>query len=138
MPVPTARQAQIVARDLHPLVVLRRLEHPLQQLAVARFELVALPQGAACVLDPRRKRVADRLQLAQIENARLGREGRHIRRQLQAAERLSHKPPQLGFEPPDLAPQLGTSEALVAPCPQRIATVSFEQLRHTRPECSSC
>ena len=137
MPVPAAGQPEVIARDLHPLVVLRGLEHPLQQLLVAGLELVALPQAATSILDPRRERVANSLQLTQIEHPRLARKRRHVRRQLQTAECLADQPRQLGFEPSDLAPQLHTSEALVASHPQRVVAVSFEQTGHTRSECSS-
>lgn len=66
-----ARQAKVVARDPHPPVVPRRGQHPLQQLAVAGLELAPLPQRAMRVLDPRRQRVANRLQLTEVEHATL-------------------------------------------------------------------
>jgi hypothetical protein len=91
MPVPTPRQAQIVARDLHPPVVLRRSEHALQQLAIVGLELVTLPQGTACVLDPHRQRVANRLQLTEVQHARLARERGHVGQKRQARKRLGRK-----------------------------------------------
>jgi hypothetical protein len=36
-------QAEVIARDLHPLVVLRGGKHPLQELVVTGLELVLLP-----------------------------------------------------------------------------------------------
>ncbi len=134
--MPAAGEAQVVARYLHPLVVLRSSQHPLQQLPVVGLQLALLPQRAASILDPRRKRVADGLQLAEVEHPPLARERRHLRRHLQTAKCLSHEPRQLGFEAADLAPQLGPSEALVASYPQCTPAVSFEQMRHTHSECS--
>lgn len=123
--MPAAGQAEVVARDLHPLVVLRRLQHPLQQLVVAGFELLALPQGPTGVLDPRRERVANRLQLAQVEHPRLARARRHVSGHLQAAKSLGHQSRQLSFEAPDLAPQLDPGEPLVPLDPQRKPAVSL-------------
>lgn len=113
MPMPAARQAEVVTRDLHPLVVPRGLEHALQQLVVAALELVTPAQGAAGILNPRRKSVADRLQLAEVEQARLARERRRLTGHLQTAEGLAQQSRLLGFEAADLAPQLSAGEALV-------------------------
>lgn len=99
---------------------------------IAGLELVALAQGTARVLDPRRKRIADRLQLAEVQHARLTREGRHVAGNPHAAKCFGDEARKLAFEPPDLAPQLTTGEALVATHTQRTPTVSFEQMRHSR------
>ncbi len=131
------RLAEVVARDAQPLEVLRTGEHPLQQLAVAGLELGPLAQCAARVLDPIGQGVANRLQLTQIECSRLAREGRHVRGNFEPREGLRHQSRELPFEAPDLTPQLGAGEALVAAYPQRTSRVSFEQIRHTQAECRS-
>jgi hypothetical protein len=135
--VAAAGQAEVVAGDPQPLVLVRRGQHPLQQLLVAGLELALLSQGEAGVLDLHRERVADDLQLAEVERPRLTREGGHARANPQTREGLGGERPQLSFEAADLAPQLDPGEALLASCPQRTSPISFEQLGHTRPECRS-
>jgi transposase len=135
--VAAARLAEVGARDAHPLEVLRASQHRLQQLAVAGLELGAPPQRAARVLNPLRKRVANRLQLAQVQRSRLTRHGGHIGDQLDTREGLGNQGRQLPLEAADLPPQLGASEALVTTNSQRSSRVSFEQIRHTQVECRS-
>lgn len=132
MPVAAARQAEIVARDLHPLEVLRSREHAVEQLMVAGLELVALAQRPAGVLDPRREGVADRLQLAEVERARLPRERRHAGIEPEPREGLGDQGGELPIEAADLAAELGAGKPLVAAYPQRVEVVSFEQMRHSR------
>jgi hypothetical protein len=137
MPVTATGLAKIVARDAQPLEVLGAGEHPLQQLAIAGLELGAVAQGLARVLDPIRKSVANRLQLAKVECPRLARDGGHVGDELQTREGIGHQGRELSLEAADLTPQLGAGEPLVAAYPQRASRVSFEQIRHTQTECSS-
>lgn len=66
----------IGAGDPQPLVLGRRRQHLLQQLAVAGLELGTPLQLAPGRSDPCRQRVADRLQVAQAERPRLVRDRR--------------------------------------------------------------
>jgi hypothetical protein len=124
--VPAAGQAEIVARDLQPLVVLRRLEHPPEQCAIVALQLRTFSQGSSGVLDPFGKGIPNGLQLTEIECPGLPREGRHGRDHRRPTEPLGCEPRQLGFEPSDLPPQLSTSTALVATRPQRMPTISLQ------------
>jgi hypothetical protein len=125
VPVPAAGQTEVVTRDLHPLVVPRGLEHPLQQLVIVPLELVTLAQGAAGVLHARRQGVADRLELAEVEHSRLARERRHLIGHLQATECLADQSRLLSFKPTDLASKLGTGKALVPIHLRRKPTISL-------------
>lgn len=78
--------ADIGARDLQPLVLGRGGQHPLQQLAVAGLELGLRPQLAPCSADPSCQRIADRLQVAEIQRPRLTRDRRNSGIDLQARE----------------------------------------------------
>lgn len=66
--MPTAGRANVVARDLHPLEIRGRLDHPLEQLTVASLQLVLLAQPQARLADLGSQRVAHGLQLAQSKH----------------------------------------------------------------------
>lgn len=63
MPVAAAGRADVVARDLHPLVLGRGREHALEQRPVAGLELGALLKLPLRHAHLRGKRVAQRLEL---------------------------------------------------------------------------
>lgn len=109
-----ARLADVGAGDAQPLVLGGRGEHPLQQLAVGGLDLGALGERLACRGDPRHQRVADPLQLAEADDARLARRRRHAGLDREARERLGREPRQLPLQAADLAPQIGSRQALVA------------------------
>lgn len=84
MPVATAGLTDIGAGDPQPLVLRRGGKHPPEQLAVAGLELGALPQLMLRHADPCRQRIADRLQVAETQRARLAGDRRDRRVDLQA------------------------------------------------------
>ena len=110
----TAGLADVGAGDLQPLVPGGVVEHPLQQLAVARLELGLIAQTAARLADAPGERVAHGLQVAEPERPRLGRDGGYAGVELETGEGLGHQGAELRFEPADLATQLDPSEPLVA------------------------
>lgn len=127
-----AGRADVVAGDLQPLVIGGRGDHPLQQLAVARLALVLLAQLPLNRPDPLRQRVADRLQLAEVERpaGRRNRRDRGVDRH--PPEALRDQPSELELQTPDLAAQLGPGESLVTVDAQR-AGVSLDQMSHSPP-----
>jgi hypothetical protein len=131
MPGAAAGFADVGAGDPQPLVLRGGGQHPLEQLAVARLELGALPQPKPGLADPRRQRVAYGLQLAQAERPRLPRDGADSGVDREARKSLGDEEAELGFEAPDLAPQLDPGETLVAIDAKRGAPVSVEQIRHS-------
>jgi hypothetical protein len=128
--VAAAGLADVGARDPQPPEVPRPLQHPLEQLAVARLDLLALSQGAARRHDPAGEPVADGLEAAEAQRPRLARRRGHRDVDLDAGEGLGHERRQLPLEAPDLAPQLGARGALVAAYAKLSRSVSVEQIRH--------
>lgn len=127
-----ARQAEVVARDLHPLVLGRRRQHLLQQLVVAPLELVARAQRPLRLADTLRERVADRLQVTQPEDPGRRRDGGDAGLDPLPLEALGDERAELSFEAADLAPQLRSRQPLVATRAEWRKTISFERCRHTR------
>lgn len=109
-----ARLADVGSRDLHPLVLGRRLDHPTQQLAVAPLELGALLQRHAGAGNAIGEGVAHPLELTEAGEPRTARRRDHTGVDLDARESLGRKARKLVLEPPDLAPQLGPGQTLVA------------------------
>ncbi len=114
MPVPATRLADVGARDPQPPVLRRGREHPLQQLAIAGLELDLLLQLSPCDADTRRQGVADSLQIAQTECARLFGDRRNTGVESQTGKGIGDKRAELRFEAADLTPQLRPGEPLVA------------------------
>lgn len=133
MPVAAAGLADVRTGDPQPLVLGRRGQHPLQQLAVARLELGLLLQLPPRFTYPRRQRIANPLQLTQAKRPRLTRYRDNAGVQAQAREGLSDERTELRFESPDLAPQLDTREPLVAIDAKLSAYLSLKQIRHSPP-----
>jgi len=139
--VTAARLANIGARDAHPLVFCRSLDHATQQLPVARLQLLLLAQRNPCLGDPSGKGVPQALELVDAHEPRpAGRRGR-ARVDLDAREGLARKASQLALESSDLATQLSPGQPLVAavdepPADQLVAEPplgrhpSFEHIRH--------
>lgn len=114
MPVTAAWLPDVGPRDPHPLVLGRRRQHLPQQLAVALLQLVALAQCDASLRDPLGKGVSHALQLAEIGDSRRSRQGRNPGVYRESWKCLAREARQLPLEAPDLAPQLGAREPLVA------------------------
>lgn len=130
MPVPAAGLADVVARDPQPLVLGGRGEHPLEQLAVARLQLVLLAQCPTRNADALGERVTDPLQLREAGDVRLRAPDRYAGIQLEPLKGLAAEVGKLAFETTDLTAQLRAREALVAPRVQRLQGLSIEQIRH--------
>lgn len=112
MPVSAAGLADVGAADPDPAVVLRGGEHLRKELAVGLLDQGALGEGALGLGEAGRERVADLLQLTQVEDA--GRPGGadpvgHV----DPAHALGDQPGELTVELADLAAQLGAREPLV-------------------------
>lgn len=107
-----------------------RGEHPLEQLAIARLELVLLAQPLTRGADALGEPVADALELGEVGDVRERRRGGYPRIELDPLEGLCAEVGQLVFEPADLTPQLGARGALIAPRVQRGQGFSIEQIRH--------
>lgn len=138
MPVATAGLTDVGAGDPHPLVLGRRREHLLEQLSIARLQLILPVQGPARLGDPVGEGIADALQVLQPGHPRSARSGGHLGIDRNPRKGLGCKKCELVLEAADLAPQLGAGEALVAPHPKHRERVSIEQIRHKpRFECRS-
>lgn len=127
--------ADVSTRDPDPLVLGRVRQHLFQQLAVACLQFVLTTQGDARPGDAVGKRVADPLQVFEARNPWHGGVGRHLDVDFQTGKRLGSEARQLVLEPANLATQLSTREALIAPHSKRRKHVSIEQIWH-RPESS--
>ena len=130
MPVTATRLAEVGTRDPHPLVIRRRGEHLLQQLAVTSLDHGALAQGQMGSRDPLGKGITHLLELLETGDPRLGKTCRHTGIELQSRESLGFETAQLVLEPPNLAAQLSACKALIASHAKRCKRVSVEQLLH--------
>ncbi|HKI67631.1 MAG TPA: hypothetical protein VJ989_10245 [Solirubrobacterales bacterium] len=115
--------ADVGAADLQPLVLGRRVEHPLEQLAVAGLELRPFAQLDPGAGDPIGERVPNRLQLAEPQHPRLAGAGSYRGIDLDPRKRLGEKRPELRFQAPDLPPQLHSRQPLVATDANRVMSV---------------
>jgi hypothetical protein len=131
VPDAAAGLADVGAADPQPLVLGRRVEHALEQLAIAGLQLSPFPQLYASLGYPVRERVAYRLQIAKAKRARLVRDRGHPGVDPQAREGIGEEQGELGFQTPDLAPQLRAGEPLVAAKAKRSGSLSIEQVRHS-------
>ena len=138
MPVTAARLADVGARDPQPSVLGGRRQHSLQQLAIAGLQLGALVQPALRRANPLRQRVANRLELTEVEHSRRGRDGGDPGVDLETGKGIRKERAKPMFEAPYLAPQLRPGEPLVAIHAQCGTGFSVQQIRH-RPdnECRS-
>jgi hypothetical protein len=136
--VAASRLADVGTRDPHPLVLGRRRQHPLKQLAVAGLQLVLLAQGLPSDGDPLGQGIANLLQLLEPGDPGHGETGRNLGVEGETGEGLGAETGQLVLEAADLTAQLSAREALVASHSKCLESVSVEQIRHkTRIECRS-
>jgi hypothetical protein len=128
--VPAAVEAEVLAGDLDPLVVLGGGEHPLDQLAVLILDPPPLDQRLPSLGDPVGEAVANRLQLTEVEDP--GRRGERADSMghIGVAEGLAEETRQLRLEPPDLAPQLQPRLALVDGDAEPGKSLFSQQRRH--------
>ncbi len=119
--------ADVLARDLHPLVLGRRRQHPLEQRPVAGLQLGSLAQLALGRADSLGERVAQRLQLPEPQGPRLPGDRRHGDVDRRAREALGNQLAELPLEAADLASQLCPREALVSGQAERQCGVSLHQ-----------
>ena len=112
MPVSATRLADVGAADADPLVVLRGGEHVFEQFAIGLLDEGALGEGTVGLGEADRERVADLLQLAEVENARRSGGGDPVR-DVDPADALGDQPGELTLELADLTAQLRTREPLV-------------------------
>ncbi len=112
MPVPAAGLADVGAADPDPAVILRGGEHVVQKFAVGLLEEGALGKGAPGFGEAGRERVADLLQLAEVEDARRP-DGVDPVRDVDAPHPLGDQPGELPLELADLPPQLIPRASLV-------------------------
>ena len=124
MPVAAAFEAEVLPRDPHPLEVLGRGDHLLDQLPVPRLDPLSLDEGRARLADPLGQAVANLLQLAEVEDPRSDGEGIDPVRNLSTAEGLGEDAGQLRLEAADLAAQLKSRLALVDPAPESGEVIS--------------
>lgn len=122
--------ADVVSGDPQPLVLCRLGQHPLEQLPVARLQLVLTAQGTTRRGDPIGEGVADTLQILQAGDPRHAGAGGDVGVEGEAREGLGGEAGQLVLEATDLTPQLDPGEALVTPHPKHRERVSIEQFRH--------
>jgi hypothetical protein len=87
-------------------------QHLLEQLAVGLLEGLALGERAARVGDPAGERVANLLELTEVEDPRRTRGEDPVRHE-HAAEAFGDQPGELALELADLPPQLGAGQTLV-------------------------
>jgi hypothetical protein len=107
-------------------VVGRRRQHLLEQIAIARLQLVLLAQGLTRQGDSIGQGVANLLELLETGDAGRGEAGRDPGLEREAREGLGAEAGKLVLESTDLAAQLRTREALVASHSKRRQRVSIE------------
>ncbi len=125
-----ARFADVGTGDPHPLVLGRRVEHPLEQLAIASLELLALGQRSSGPGNSLGQRIAHPLELVQPGYPRLGEAAWNLGIDLESRKRLGPQPCQLVLKPADLTPKLGTRKPLIASNSKRSERLVFKHLRH--------
>lgn len=120
------RLANISARDPHPLVIRRRRQHPLEQLAVAGLQLVLLDQGASGLGYAIGERIANPLELLKPSHPRLGKAGRDRGIERETRKSLGTEAGKLMLKAANLASQLRAREALIASHLKRRERLSIE------------
>jgi hypothetical protein len=130
VPGAAARQAEFVTGHLHPLEFSRGGQHRIQKLVSLALHHSAVGQGQARIGNPLGQLVAQALDLAEVEEARLGRDGGDPVADMDAAEALGDKAGQLPLQAPYLPPQLKPSKTLVDSGAKPREAVSFEQVGH--------
>jgi hypothetical protein len=137
-----ARLADVGAADPDPPVSLGGGKHLAQKFAVRLLDEGAVGEGAVGLGDAGGERIADALQLAEVEDARRP-DGIDPVRDGDPAEPLGDEPAELALEPPHLPAQLGARSRLVGLQPsvlgrplgyegQPVDLSPVEQIRHTQ------
>ncbi|MBS1894413.1 MAG: hypothetical protein JST59_24190 [Actinobacteria bacterium] len=109
------REPEVGAADPQPAEAIGVGEHLVKELAVGLLEGIALHQGAARLGDPTGERVADLLELTQVEHPRRSRGGDPVRDD-DAPESLGDQAAELPLEPGDLPAQLRPRPPLLHAC----------------------
>jgi hypothetical protein len=112
VPVAAAREAEVVATDPQPAIGGWVGKHLVEEFAVGLLEGIALEERATGIGEAAGERVADLLELAQIEHPRRSRGGDPVRYD-DAPEALGDQPGELTLELGDLPTQLGAGQTLV-------------------------
>jgi hypothetical protein len=107
-----AREAEVVTTDPQPGVGGRVGQHLVEELTVGLLEGIALEERAARLGEATGERVADLLELAQVEHPRRSRGGDPVRHD-DAPETLGDQPGELTLELGDLPAQLGAGQTLI-------------------------
>jgi len=131
--VAAARLAEVVAAHPDPLEVRGRGQHLPQQLAIGGLGPGALAQRQARLGNAVGERVAQSLQLAQVEHPWLDRDRGDAMLDHDPAEALGQERGELTLEPADLASQLGPGQALVGLDVECHRALSCEQIGHRLP-----
>lgn len=131
-----AVQAEVLARDLNPLEVLRSGEHLLDQLAVLVLQPPPLDQRPPRLGDALGEPIAQCLQLTEVENPRHRGSGTDPVRDLRVSEGLAEERSQLRLEAADLAAQLESRLALVNSNPEPGELLVSQQSGHLSQKCS--
>jgi hypothetical protein len=116
--VSAARLADVGATDADPRVALRGGEHVLQKFAVGLLDQGALGEDAVPLGEAGRERVADLLQLTEVEDPRRP-GGIDPVGDLHAPHPCGDQPRDLGLELADLPAQLGACRRLLDACHPR-------------------
>ena len=135
VPAAAAGLADVVAADLHPLVLGRRRQHFVQKLAVAGLDDRPLTQIEARLGYAVGELVTDPLEAAEVEDPRLRGDRPQPVLDLDPAECLADQTAELALEGADLTAQLGPSKALVDRDAGRRLVFSCDQIQH-RPASS--
>lgn len=85
----TARLTDVGARDPHPLVISRRRQHLLEQIAIASLQFILLAQSLTRLADAIGKRIANSLELLEPRNSRFRKAGRNRGIEREAGKGLS-------------------------------------------------
>jgi hypothetical protein len=112
VPVAAAGLADVGAADPDPLVALRGGEHVLKKFAVGLLDEGTLGEGAVGLGQTGRQRIADLLQLAEVEDARRP-GGVDPVRDVDPAHALGDEPGEVTLELADLPAQLIPRASLV-------------------------
>lgn len=111
MPVAAARLADVGAADPQPAVGGGIGQHRGEERAVGVLDGLALGERAPRVGGAAGKRIANLLELTEVEHPRRPRGGDPVRH-VDPPEALGDQPGKLALEPPDLPPQLGPGAGL--------------------------
>jgi len=128
--VPATGKPEVFPRHADPLEILRGGEHPLDQLPVLVLQPPSLDQRLPRLGDAIGEPVANRLQLAEVEDPRFGGDGGDAVGDLGVTEGFTEDSGQLSLQARDLPAQLLPRPALVDDDVQPTEFLLSEQSRH--------